>query len=811
MGQSSCDDDSKNGGTACGLESPYSVTKSLSMHKEKPLVGKDSDDDDALYSCSPPDICIRWILFYAIASNVELGVVSNVSRNWRNIAIEATEDSAQSIKFSKRNKQKINHVPGWTKENAEGTSQDKHHSLLSLLLPSMILELNRVAINQQDLKNNENISQLQNKEHITSPNRVIERGIESQCNEFETFCLSWFHPRGAVPISVRLNQYHGSEDIDDISMSFDQSRTQYQIDPIENELNPTYFGEKGSRSLTSEINGLKNSACSNTRPCVLEWRGYRSAMDVLIPFGYTANFVYRVLQPHLLKVRNLAQYRENVLEANVTYAVRGATVARADHPSFSISRMKDISEIIRSRKPLSSSGADDNTIEHDDAAETAKQLLLPRLVQRKMSDQDSQAKSIEDKKKRRVNYRGQRAVQFLNANGDRAVRMRTDAFACGAISQPVTIFCVAIANEDGVFVSGLKQRFQLGHLYPRNLGPIERLTELSNICISTDSSTAPRAWNKAENDVHDTDQVARMTVSDNLSALSLSETQFRRKVNGLTGTLQQQVHAIKLYQEAMSGIPCCTDYTTIGENDGMAPEESKNMSSIRPDNLNSEKANPLFVPSDDGTSAASSSYDDEDDDYVPSETEILRGKIGPGQWHMYTAVFDGENSIVRVDGRIESDEKTGDSTCNKDSNIGKETCGKGTLDGLTIGSDHKFDMSLCFGSGGDNEGEGAISELAVFRGNLSLCDINHIEKQWLQKYNIPRSEGELTWKEDEQKRLIHALLLQPDPWDMVQAKIPLKIAAQHPLVSWHKTNAVTGKKLEVARIGCRTSQESSDW
>ena len=40
------------------------------------------------------------------------------------------------------------------------------------------------------------------------------------------------------------------------------------------------------------------------------------------------------------------------------------------------------------------------------------------------------------------------------------------------------------------------------------------------------------------------------------------------------------------------------------------------------------------------------------------------------------------------------------------------------MDGLTLGSDHCFGISLCCGQGSPGEGEGAISEVAVFSGRL---------------------------------------------------------------------------------------------
>jgi hypothetical protein len=77
-------------------------------------------------------------------------------------------------------------------------------------------------------------------------------------------------------------------------------------------------------------------------------------------------------------------------------------------------------------------------------------------------------------------------------------------------------------------------------------------------------------------------------------------------------------------------------------------------------------------------------------------------------WNCYTVVFDRQNSRIRIAGLEEP--------------LHCESLFPPTfhpfLDGLTIGSDHTFDMSLCFGhgsgGGGEGEGEGGWSWLKEF-------------------------------------------------------------------------------------------------
>lgn len=186
---------------------------------------------------------------------------------------------------------------------------------------------------------------------------------------------------------------------------------------------------------------------------------------------------------------------------------------------------------------------------------------------------------------------------------------------------------------------------------------------------------------------------------------------------------------------------------------------------------------------------------------------VHKGRRGPGQWHCYVAVIDGSHSSIRIDGSPEimthfiNDDSKGSRVL---------------LDGLTIGSDHSFDMSLGFGDGGPGEGEGSISELIVFQGRLPLDDVKALENHLMQKHGIsPTVPGteELLQQEDEWKRDSRALIAQPAPYDLIVVPegVPLRVVAKDDSVSWHRLNAVTGQRIDVARIGSRQSQGSSDW
>ena len=202
----------------------------------------------------------------------------------------------------------------------------------------------------------------------------------------------------------------------------------------------------------------------------------------------------------------------------------------------------------------------------------------------------------------------------------------------------------------------------------------------------------------------------------------------------------------------------------------------------------------------------------------PNQKNIYRGQMGPGRWHCYTAIFNGSESIIRVDGCTEKINNA--SSPNLDDTVDP------TLDGLTIGSDHSFDMPLCFGEGSDGEGEGSIAELAVFKGLMSIQDIEYYEKYLMKKHGIvhgqqqifPQEESRLKvrkvgnqWQEDLWRRQIHALISHPPPYEIPKASIPLRVAATHRSVAWNRSNDVTGTKIRVSRIGSRQSNGSSDW
>jgi hypothetical protein len=227
----------------------------------------------------------------------------------------------------------------------------------------------------------------------------------------------------------------------------------------------------------------------------------------------------------------------------------------------------------------------------------------------------------------------------------------------------------------------------------------------------------------------------------------------------------------------------------------------------------------------------------------PTEDCIHRGRTGPGLWHCYTAVFNGKESLIRIDGcdeqqctrdyygLVTSDEEDNTDDEYEADNIANASrfVGSGTLDGLTIGSDHQFDMSLCCGGDVDGDcGQGAIAEIAIFKGRMDITDIVTLEQYLMKKHGILSTEERKHFvdgenrnrlkpidincqvKEDEWKRQAHAMIEQSLPWN-VEGPIPLRVATNHHSVAWRRTNEITGSTINIQRIGTKHGTGSSDW
>jgi hypothetical protein len=674
-----------------------------------------------------PEPAIRWLVCH-VSSNAELACLSNVSKKWREIVIKTILDQAKS--------------------SLEDGGNAKRSSLL--LLPSMV--------------------------------RFLLCHQRSSDNKVESYCLSWFHPDGIEFKQLAIDPMDDSDDEDEIMYARDHRGDSPQ--PFAPSGEQSYAGSEeegkasrrhGSRSPTPLLAavgaGLRRlEAPGKHLNCMYQWNGYREANEVLRPFGYANDFVrvstwtfcwnvpFLLCTPSshqfLQRMINLARTSSNEMQLDEpsstseedkqkislfdefderrTFAVRGATFARPegyclcwdndqaiieshlqsvsnDHTSGL--RQQDFKELMRRRSRR---------------RRELQREVLPRVLYSAPNKGDDSQLGIR-----------QPCVQFLNVDSSHAVRLFTPPFKPGPVPAPITIFCVAIATEDGCFLSGIRRRFELGHLYPES--PPDNLIERSPICICTDVG---RVLSSGEDGNESQEPIYKKQSSYNSDDSSCD-------------TSLEAAHGD-------SGLKCVCPFAGLGNEV------------------------------------------DEDDENQTGK--IYRGRRGPGMWHCYTAVFDGASSSIRIDGVSEP------LRCNSSSSSPVVAC----LDGLTIGADHTFDMSLCFGQGSDGEGEGAMGELAVFKGRLDIADIEVMERHLMTKHGIAtpdQPESDLA-VEDEYSRLAHAMLAHAPHHNVFASglkRVPLRYMANHRIVAWRQTNPVTGEKIRVQRIGSKFGDSSSDF
>ena len=211
-------------------------------------------------------IFLQWMTFNC-GSNSELAILSNVCKAWRKIVFKAL---CRSIK--------------------------KKSPVSSLLLPCMVQELiagrtsNAAAMNSTD--NESGCAQ------ISSP------AVEDR----STFCLAWFPPKGIQIDSVTVGDdssissnsgdegnlfaHHGHNKTNR-KMMVSGNISSFVSPPLKL---PTHgFSRRmgmGMGSTFNDAGGGANSSIDSRRQTVAKaWYGYKDATDVLIPFGYTNDFV----------------------------------------------------------------------------------------------------------------------------------------------------------------------------------------------------------------------------------------------------------------------------------------------------------------------------------------------------------------------------------------------------------------------------------------------------------------------------------------------------------------------------------------
>lgn len=756
-------------------------------------------------------VVIRWIFqnnSEQITSNVELAILSNISKSWRQ-AVKIELLNAIQTQFFEDNK----------------TTTVTSPRLFSLLLPSMI---RRIMVDSQQQQQQQQPLPQHNgttAPAITDDSGGIRRSISSSHWD-ETFCAAWFASEGIQQISIQKTfseddnddgdndddyylyldddiQYRkdGQQQLDDAFLGGHHYRVSQQITGRNRTLQvpPQPFvspsGGKWHRSLSTSH---ELDATTPMRTCP-EWQGCQTAADILRTFGFDPRFVNDVLNtarqqffgrvnhhhdPNNDNKDNNQDQGSHCLGLTTTVAVRGAVVARPESYCFCVEpNLTTAAAAAAMAKEATNDGNGSSSHRRRrHAIRKQKHLqrdVLPRVVTRTKrrlpTTSPLNPKCCNDSATIST-CSTSRCVQFLNASGGHAVCMMTPPFACGPIAEPVTIVCVGIALEDGCFLSGLHHRFELGHLYPHD--KVTEDIEMSRICIATERWIAkptpqshPRSSSTCPNNAFSSTSRILMRESD---------------ADGDDDDDDSSCDASERDGGGGMSHSCTCVFQGVAEK---------------------------LAAVDEGTIRS-----------------IHRGRAPPGLWHCYVAIFDGDNSCIRVDGNTEPMEATliGDCVDTSETTTGGMTL----LDGLTIGSDHCFGMSLCCGDGSGGEGEGAIAEVAVFKGRLAISDIEAIENSLMQKHGIPSSSLSQTfnahidssilkndacsqqqWFDYDRIRQAEALITcypMSEKYVLPLPQVPLRFLSQHKSVAWKRYNPVTGEPIIINRIGCKPGESSSD-
>ena len=556
----------------------------------------------------------------------------------------------------------------------------------------------------------------------------------------DKFCIAWFAPEGIqqIPWSqlVREDEILQAMLLQDSRASRDLTNSVLEtptetLEPSTQHSNANNFVAT-AQAITQQAAREQQSSSWPRGGVVLsnEWRGYRTPVQVLTPWGYTPAFVHQVLQalrqecPTTAMALQQQQQEEEDDDdddddddayARATLAVRGVTVARPESYCLCL----DHRQGSHSHHHYQQQQQHASPLQRLRDRKDLRRSVLPRVIHRHHHHKN--------------NNNLPPVVQFLNVDKSSAVTLMTPALACGTLREPFTIFLVGIATEDGCFLSGLKHRFEIGHMYPKD--QLAEVTESSALCLFTED------WSENNN--------------NNSNAEAAKEAAEGRDDVDMQDAESYPDDDIWIADDMSRGSAKCT-CVFEGVTEKLAVLEDQDV----------------------------------------TEGRLMRGALGPGLWHCYTIVVNGQNTKFRIDGREEPTFVHG------------RTEATAFLDGLTLGSDHLFGMSLCSGQGSAGEGEGAIAELAIFHGLMDTRDIQTMEKHLMEKHAIP-CPAKAPWKDDDFYRQASAMFqLTGNPRGN---RVPLRYFTRSPNVAWKLSNPVSNEPIKRQRIGARYDDSSSDW
>ncbi len=247
-----------------------------------------------------PDIAIQWIVKYSCDTNSNLAAVSNVNRHWRSLVCEEVGaflrgvhdnliSSPPATGNNNSNSTRNRHSKINSKESEQSQLQSKQRS------PSLS---NNNNSNSNSNSNNYTCDEYKHISNLLLPNMAIEVLRRSRSDytrsaaaldASSSFCLSWFPPEGIKVQPVNLNECYSDEDIFSSDSSSSDDDENCEINFYRQRLH-----QKANMNMNMNMN-MHNKSGGRVNdddvPCSNEWQGYRGAMDVLLPLGYSTAFV----------------------------------------------------------------------------------------------------------------------------------------------------------------------------------------------------------------------------------------------------------------------------------------------------------------------------------------------------------------------------------------------------------------------------------------------------------------------------------------------------------------------------------------
>eukprot|EP00750_Incisomonas_marina_P030760 INCI7650.7.p1 GENE.INCI7650.7~~INCI7650.7.p1 ORF type:complete len:727 (-),score=120.98 INCI7650.7:1906-4086(-) len=209
------------------------------------------------------------------------------------------------------------------------------------------------------------------------------------------------------------------------------------------------------------------------------------------------------------------------------------------------------------------------------------------------------------------------------------------------LPQPLTIFCVAVTEDDSTLFSGHSARFELSHgayTDAAHAAATAYQDEFGGSAHSQSDSTDSSITEKENGGQRDNGD---RSAGPSLSPAAASAPATRRNAEGHT--------------KVEAGISAPPSLPTVALLEGtVAPlptVHTRARSKSRSDSTQSGSSNESESSSSSRSGAEESTTSTEEE--VPPEY-LLQGETMPGEWHVYTVVFNHNRSHLRVDGVAEA-------------------------------------------------------------------------------------------------------------------------------------------------------------